>query len=65
MEISSASTLKLSTVFIFKLCHFKAFDDYIILHNRNMLYSDPVLYTMELLGMWEAFHIQDIFKPFR
>ena len=27
----------LSSVFIFKLCHFKAFDDYITLHNLSML----------------------------
>ena len=27
----------LSSVFVFKLCHFKAFDDYEILHNLSML----------------------------
>ena len=27
----------LSAVFIFKLCHFKAFDDYVMLHNLRML----------------------------
>ena len=40
----------LSSVFMFKLCHFKGFDDYIILHNFSMLltymyiHSDPLPY---------------------
>ena len=27
----------LSSVFIFKLCHFKAFDDYVTLHNLQII----------------------------
>ena len=37
------------SVFTFKLCHIKAFDDYV-------MYNDALPYTMELLGMWRPFH---------
>ena len=56
MENDSKS---LSSVFIFKLCHFKAFDDYVVLHNLRMPLTHIVtLYhnTMKLLGMWQSFH---------
>ena len=49
MENGSVNTLKF---------HFKAFDDYIMLHNSSATYihSDPLPHTMKLLGMWQSFH---------
>ena len=48
--------LKFDICFIFRLCHFKAFDDNMTLHNLSMLltYIVTTLYhnTMTLLGMW-------------
>ena len=46
--------LKFVIRFIFKLCHFKAFDDYVTLHNLSMLltYIVTLNHTMKLLGMW-------------
>jgi hypothetical protein len=37
MENGSVNILKFVIVFIFKLCHIKAFDDYVTLHNLSML----------------------------
>jgi hypothetical protein len=50
MEIGSVNPLKFVkfNVFIFKLCHLKAFDDYITLHNLK-LKGEPLPYKMELL----------------
>ena len=49
--------LKFANCFLFKLCHFKAFDDYVTLHNLSMLLTYVVTlyhikYTIKLLGMW-------------
>ena len=56
MENDSVNTLKFVISFIFKLFHFKAFDDYVTLHNSSMLLTylvcDPLPHTMKLLGMW-------------
>ena len=42
----------LSPVFIFKLCHFKVFDNYITLHNFNML----LMYIVTLYRTNEAIY---------
>ena len=54
MENDSIKKLKFVICFHF---HFKAFDDYVTLHNLGMLLTCIVTlyhnyYTMKLLGMW-------------
>ena len=53
----------LSSVFIFKLCHFKAFDDYITLHNSSTLlvtiHHTMELYTRDMIIIFVGY-LQDI-----
>ena len=54
MENGSKS---LSSVFIFKLCHFKAVDDYITLHNLSLLATRDVViisFMKNLPSLWFA-----------
>ena len=52
-------SVSLSSLFTFNFFHFKAFDDYVTLHNLSMLLTCIVTlyhyYTMKLL-MWYSFH---------
>ena len=54
-EYSSVNTLNLVISFIFKLYHFKAFDDYITLHNLSM----PLTYTVTI-GLFHLISIHPL-----